>query len=1040
MEIETRPSNIRFLALITTILITIALFVLGWTRIRIDRDIVKSLPKDDSVIMDAVQIFNHHPFQDLITIDIGVEKEDRNLLVAIGRQVEAKLKASGLFKKVGFTGMESQISGLVFHVVDNLPFLFSEEDLRTQVLPQLAPERIVATVEEMYAKLQSVESIGQAAFVARDPLGLRNLVLARLAQLAPTASGEIFKGSLLSSDGKHLLVSASAKGSSTDTGFAQKAAELIGTIAEDMTRVYSATGNPVTLTAVGAYRAALDNETIVRRDVRNAIVLATIGIALLLFLAFPRPFLGLLALLPAVAGMAAALFVYTWFYKTISIMVVGFGGAIISITVDHGIAYLLFLDRPYPTYGKDASNEVWTIGLLAAATSVGAFGLLGITNFPIFQQLGLFTALGIAFSFLFVHTVFPLIFPHMPAASPSRSLPLQTAVDRLASLGTKGVVLAAALFVVMLFFAKPHFNINLSEMNSVTEQTRAAEAHMMSVWGNIFDKVHLMIEGDSLVHLQERNDVLLAGLEREMAKGAVKSAFSPSQVFPGRQRQVANYAAWRTFWGKTRVGEVRRTIEQESLRLGFSEDAFVPFFNILTKTEAPPVPGPIPEALFPLLGISFDPTASKWYQVTSVTKGSAYEAEEFHALLGPLVRVFDPAFFSERLGHIIFTTFVKMLAFVGASVVVLLALFFMDWRLVLVSLLPLVFGFVCTLGTLGLMGRPLDIPALMLSIIVFGMGIDYSLFFVRSYQRYHRASHPFFGFIRMAVFMASVSTLIGFAFLCTAEHTLLKSVGVTSFLAIGYCLMGAFFILPPILSRKFENRVKEESHQGQPMSVDRCFQNMEVYPRFFARLKVRLDPMFSELEHFLSAPPNVKNIIDIGCGYGVPGCWLLARYPSARLFGIEPEADRVRVASLATGPRGSIVQGEAPQMPAIPVKADLAVVLDMSHYLDDEALTLTLRRLRASLAPEGRLIVRSVVPPDRPYPWLWWMDNLRFKLKGKRPHFRSAEAMEAIISATGFELEQTAPSGTKGDLCWFSAKSSSLENRQQRYTVRHGLS
>ena len=118
---------------------------------------------------------------------------------------------------------------------------------------------------------------------------------------------------------------------------------------------YATTGREVTLTPVGAYRAALDNERIIRHDVQLALVLATLGIGLLLLFAFPRPLIGLLSLVPALAGTAAAQFVYSLFHPSISIMVLGFGGAIISITVDQGIAYLLFLDCTHETKGREAS-------------------------------------------------------------------------------------------------------------------------------------------------------------------------------------------------------------------------------------------------------------------------------------------------------------------------------------------------------------------------------------------------------------------------------------------------------------------------------------------------------------------------------------------------------------------------------------------------------------------------------------------------------------------------------------------------------------
>ena len=121
-------------------------------------------------------------------------------------------------------------------------------------------------------------------------------------------------------------------------------------------------------------------------------------------------------------------------------------------------------------------------------------------------------------------------------------------------------------------------------------------------------------------------------------------------------------------------------------------------------------------------------------------------------------------------------------------------------------MLPIGFAFISTLGTLTLMGRPLDIPGLMLSVIIIGMGIDYSLFFIGAYQRYGDPLHPSYGLIRLAVFMASASTLIGFGILCTAEHTLLRSAGLTSLLGIGYAAVGAFVILPPVLNHLFRKR------------------------------------------------------------------------------------------------------------------------------------------------------------------------------------------------------------------------------------------
>ena len=68
-------------------------------------------------------------------------------------------------------------------------------------------------------------------------------------------------------------------------------------------------GEGVTFTPMGAYRAALDNETIIRKDVQVAITMATLGIAFLLLITFHRPYIGLIALLPAVWGACIAFFI-----------------------------------------------------------------------------------------------------------------------------------------------------------------------------------------------------------------------------------------------------------------------------------------------------------------------------------------------------------------------------------------------------------------------------------------------------------------------------------------------------------------------------------------------------------------------------------------------------------------------------------------------------------------------------------------------------------------------------------------------------------
>jgi predicted exporter len=1015
--------TIRLPLLFITVMVTALLLANALTRLIIDTDVAAGLPADDNILADAVYLFKNHPIQNEIAIDVGLDPKDppnRDLLVKIADRFEQYLSDSGLFDRVGRNDLQKAIPQLIGHIVDHLPYLFSEQELADQIAPLLLQESVEKKIRSLQQSLIGFDGIGQAGLMAHDPLGFRDLKLSELAALAPAADVQIYKGKLLSADGRHVMISAQPSGSGTDTAFARK---LTAVLDGAGTAIKTIGKERVTITPVGAYRAALDNESMVRRDVNKAILLATAGIALLLVLAFPRPLVGLLALLPAVAGTTASLWVYSLFNESISIVALGFGGGVISITVDHGIAYLLFLDRPEKTSGKYASREIWAVGLLAVLTTIGAFTVLSFSGFLIFKQLGIFTAMGIGFSFLFVHTVFPRLFPSMPPARTTRRKPLQSWADAMAGLGVKGGLTALAAGTVLIFWAEPHFNVDLARMNSVSENTRAAEAHFTDVWGNVFSKIYLMTEAAHLKELQDTADRLLADIETAQRNGEITTAFSLSRIFPGTVRRQANLEAWQRFWTPRKIAELQQIMVQAALKYGFNENAFKPFGTML----ASPCPNPpmLIEARFhSLLGILRSDNNAKWRLISGVSKGPRYNGRLIYDRFATQAKVFDADLFSHRMGQLLFTTFGKMLLIIGTSAVALLLVFFADWKLTLISLLPMAFAFACTLGSLGLMGRSLDIPALMLAIIVLGLGIDYSLFFVRSYQRYQTADHPNASLIRMAVLMASMSTLIGFGVLCGSEHSLLRSAGLTSLMGIGFSMIGAFLILPPALKRYF--RPPSRNPAG-PLDGDAAvlarYAKLEPYPRFFARFKLKTDPLFKELRSLL--PPrqeSVRTIVDIGTGYGVPACWLLEHYPDARILGIEPDPARVRVANFALGNNGTVEQGLAPHVPEPAHPADAAFMLDMCHFLNDDDFQSTVGRVNQTLRQDGLLVIRAVLPLHGPPTWAWRLDRWRMRLLGIAAHHRPGAKVIEMLQGHGFHIQQTEPSGNHNNMAWIVAR------------------
>jgi predicted exporter/SAM-dependent methyltransferase len=999
----------------------IALFFYQLWHFKIETDIVESLPQNNPILSDARYCIRHLPLQDRVLVDVSLNRPDRDLLVEGALFIQERLKKSGLFNTVGIDQMQKIFPELIAHILTSLPAMFTSRDLDEIVKPMLSPDRIKSLLSDQLARLQSLEGIGQAEFARQDPLDLRNLVMARLSDLAPSQKAWIYRGQVLSSDSAHVLILAELGSSGTDTKVAAQIDSLIKQAASDLQARYAEREGRYTLHPVGAYRAALDNETMTKMDTRRAVLISTILIAFLLIIGFPRPLLGLLALLPSLAGTMMAFIVYSLIHDSITILATGFGGAIISFTVDYAITYLLFLDRPYRTTGLGATRESWSLGLLAMLTTAVSFAFLFMSGFPALGQIGEFAALGVVFTYLSVHAFFPLVFPSMSPAKRKGFLPVQRVVGHVISSKGKwkgyGI---AVLGIFMLFFAKPEFHVDLRSMSTVSNDTLSSEELVKEIWGDLFTRVYLMLEGKDPGELLKKGDRLLPLLEEDMKSGVLASGFLPSMVFPGHQRAYENFQAWRAFWSEERTTRFKNDLRDLSLEIGFKEDAFEPFVRIVEKRDF--TPAEMPARFYGLMGISKKHDGSGWIQFSMWTPGSSYSGESFYSKYsGPgLAKLFDPELFSKTLGELLLSGFIKMAVIVGLVTALVALLYLFDFQLVVFSLLPTLFALICTLGTLQVLGQPLGIPAVMVSVIVIGMGSDYALYLVRSYQRYMDESHPSVGLVQMSVFLSFATTFAGFGVLALSTHSLLKNAGLCLALGIGYSFLGAAMIVPPALKRIYA-RSKETVKPLEPGSKEHFkaalerYKHMEAYPRLFARFKILLDPMFPRLADFVK--PGWK-LVDVGCGYGVPAAWLLTLYPDLRFVACDPSAGRARIAANVLRDKAKVATVGALDLDLDFEQADAILLLDVLHYLEDKDLVELLSRFRSAVSQEGRLIIRVTIPGNT-FSLFRFVEEQRLQIKGVKPFWRSRERILEILGNAGFDAELVEPTAQGREETWF---------------------
>ncbi len=1018
---KNKLSLLRWPIIIFALALIAFLFIYQSRTFKIDTDLIEYLPKNDPVLTDARYVIQHLPFQDKVVIDISHQKIDKDILVQGADQIEKALKKSGLFRKVGIDEFQKLFPALMMHVVKNLPVMFTVKELEEKIKPLLTRQNIQNVLNENLAQLQNLDGVGQANFMVYDPLDFKQHIISRFAGLAPSKNASIYKGKLISADDRHLLIIAETAGSGTEINASGKISDLMDTISAELDKNFSPKGYHFTFNPVGAYRAVLDNANKSKKDTERAVTISTIIIAILLLIGFPRPWVGLLALLPSIVGTALAFIVYSLIHNSISILAIGFGGAIISFTVDYGITYLLFLDRPHETYGVHATKEVWSLGLLAMLTTAISFTFLFISGFPALTQIGEFTALGVVFTYICVHAFFPVIFPVMKPAKRKGFLPLKRLVNWAISSSNKYLFYGIIAFgIIMFFFAKPEFHVDLASMNSVSKETLASENLVKNIWGDVLNRIYLMIEAGDARELSQKSDRLTAMLEKDAENGVIESAFLPSTIYPGEERMKDNFKAWKKFWDPKRVNELKKNIRAESQKIGFTPDAFQQFLNLIDIKDF--TYSRMPADFHGLFSIS--QKENRWRQFLMFSSSKNYNAEEFYSkYTGADVKILDARLFSERLGKMLLSGFIKMALIVGVISLIVAFLYLLDWQLALISMVPTVFALIATFGTLNVLQQPLGIPTIIVSVVAIGMGTDYAIYLVRAYQRYMNENNPSLRLVHMSVFLSFATTFTGFGLLAVSSHSLLKSAGLSLGLGIGYSFLGAISIVPPLLKRLYSHpkKSKEKIIAGSKAHFKRVtarYLHMEAYPRLFARFKILCDPMFPRLAEFVKSP---KKILDIGCGYGVPSCWLMELFPHARVFAFEPDAKRAFIASTAFGPNGVVETAGAPHLPAKADKYDTALLLDMLHYLNDGDLRSTLKWINGRLIKNGRLIIRVTIPSRKKFPWERRIENLRVKMLKINAYFRTADKLKKLVTSAGFKIKLIEPTKENREETWIIA-------------------
>lgn len=681
------------------------------------------------------------------------EMPPSDFLAAVDRAVE-KLDSPWIEQITSRIDLHAAGENMAFFQ-KNLPALTTETELQT-IQSRLEPEAVEQSLQKIYTDLLKPGGSIALPLIQRDPLGIQQDFLARLQQLAASSGYqiEIRNGRLFSEDGNHLLVVLETSAPVTDVSASRQLLDAVHAAVNDLPP-------GVSVNIVSGHRHAVSNEEVLRRDVRRAVIAASIGF-ILLFAGCFRDLRAQFIFAVPLASVLLSLHICRWLTGPLSLVVLGFGVVIVGIAVDYGIHLYVAIRRADDS--DAARRQVTRPVVLGALTTLGVFAAFFAAQVPGYTQMAVFSIVSILLSLLGALYVLPMLIKTNPSRRPT------TAAQTSRPGGGFFTLWILLLVFLLIPFPKLSFDSDLRALDGAERVVWESEENFRAVWGEGAESLALLVIDDKNSEtVLNRNDEIFDAIQQQNDSEEFSSF---SAVWKSRRHREENLERWKRFWTDERMDALRATFAEKGALYGFKPDAFSPFFEWL---EQPPDRPEKPEEnrLFDDLHRRFSQSLNGRHQLISFFPDTPVWTERVREAAGSTGLLISRREMDRILSEGTVQTVRRVALFAVGLVVLFTALLMRRAGDVILALIPAVVSVLAVLKVLDITGLPVNIPTLISGIVVIGLSIDYGIFLVFGCRR------GTFGDVCTAVTLSTLTSLVGAGVLLLTQHPALYSIGMT---------------------------------------------------------------------------------------------------------------------------------------------------------------------------------------------------------------------------------------------------------------------
>ena len=783
--------------------VSFVFFLFFGAKLRYEEDIVKLLPRSST---DNELAFSDISLKDKVFIQVTSADSlhpvsPGELAACLDLYSEALLQRDTAGRFIGGI-LYSLDMGTALSAMDygfaHLPS-FIDTSLYASFEAALEKEAVDKAMRENLALLEADETGDDTQMVSMDPLGLRNILLAKIMP----GEGESVGGYTIE-DGHFFCpdktVAIAFLAPSFPTLDSQAARHFYKVLNQERKQLEAAHPE-VKVLLHGTPLGSVSNAGTIRMDLVLTVGISLLVILLILLLSFHSWTFIWQQIAPVVYGTVFSLACMYWIKGYMSLMALGLGAIVLGVAISYCLHVLI-----HHYYVGDVAQmlrEESTPVSLGCITTVGAFMGLMFTESELLSDFGLFATFA-----LLGNTFFALFFlPHFmrPEQVKFRKYKGFKIVDKINDLPWDRnrwtlILLLAMIVIGVVMSPKVRFDSDLRNLDYDDPLlTESQELYYEKNAGG-FSSQYFAAYDEDLDQALVYNKLLFNRLDSLSKAGLVKGYGNlVPLLFQSEADQQVRIDAWNAFWTPERKALAWRNISSAAKENGLDASLFLPFRSML---EAAYRPESLYEAgVFPeeLVSNYIEYQGSGRYMIFTEVSFLPEDADAVTDALvaGPHTLILEPFYYCRDMVEIVHDDFSTTLWISSLFVLLVLLIAFRNVITALIAFLPMFLSWYVLQGLMAVLGLEFNLINIVISTFIFGIGVDYSIFVMEGLLREARTgTREMLAYHKVAIVFSALVLAIVVTSLIFAVHPAIRSIGIITLIGMAVTILLTYSLEP----------------------------------------------------------------------------------------------------------------------------------------------------------------------------------------------------------------------------------------------------